>query len=152
VVLRHLRREDLQLRRRHAGLTIEARLARTSGLGWLPDGSLLVAILAREDGINHRGPAALSRVDKHRAQTFLALDDTNTSFNDMVTLPSGRSYLNLYRGGGIGRDKLLLVEPDGWSRVVASELFHPNGMAVAPDGQTIIMSETHEDTPTQSNA
>jgi len=125
------------------GLTIEARVARPSGLGWLPDGSLLVAILAREDGMNYRGPAVLSRVDKHRVQTFLALDDTNTSFNDMVTLPSGRSYLNLYRGGGIGKDELLLVEPDGSSRIVASDLFHPNGMAVTPDGQTIIMSETH---------
>ena len=28
----------------NAGLTIEARLERPSGLGWLPDGSLLVAI------------------------------------------------------------------------------------------------------------
>jgi sugar lactone lactonase YvrE len=125
------------------GMTIEARLARPSGLGWLPDGSLLVAILAREDGMNYRGPAVLSRVDKHRVHTFLALDDTNTSFNDMVTLPCGRSYLNLYRGGGIGRDELLLVEPDGSSRIVISELFHPNGMAVTPDGQTIIVCETH---------
>jgi sugar lactone lactonase YvrE len=125
------------------GLTIEARLERPSGLGWLPDGSLLVAILAREDGMNYRGPAVLSRVDKNEVQTFLALDDTNTSFNDMVTLSSGRSYLNLYHGGGIGTDELLVVEADGSSRIVASELFHPNGMAVTPDGQTIIMSETH---------
>ena len=125
------------------GLTIEARLKRPSGLGWLPDGSLLVAILAREDGMNYRGPAVLSRVDKNQVQAFFALDDTNTSFNDMVTLPSGRSYLNLYHGGGIGADDLLLVEADGSSRIVASELFHPNGIAVTPDGQTIIMSETH---------
>jgi sugar lactone lactonase YvrE len=125
------------------GLTIQARLERPSGLGWLPDGSLLVAILAREDGMNYRGPAVLSRVDKNQVQTFLALDETNTSFNDMVTLACGRSYLNLYRGGGIGSDELLLVEADGSSRIVASELFHPNGMAVTPDGQTIIMSETH---------
>ncbi|MDT5289564.1 MAG: hypothetical protein QOF88_4453 [Mycobacterium sp.] len=125
------------------GLTIEARLERPSGLGWLPDGSLLVAILAREDGMNYRGPAVLSRVDKNEVQTFLALDDTNTSLNDMVTLSSGRSYLNLYHGGGIGTDELLVVEADGSSRIVASELFHPNGMAVTPDDRTIIMSETH---------
>lgn len=125
------------------GLTIEARLQRPSGLGWLPDGSLLVAILAREDGMNYRGPAVLSRVDRNEVQTFLALEDTNTSFNDMVTLSSGRSYLNLYHGGAIGTDELLVVEADGSSRIVASELFHPNGMAVTPDGRAIIMSETH---------
>jgi sugar lactone lactonase YvrE len=103
----------------------------------------LVAILAREDGMNYRGPAVLSRVDGNEVQTFLALEDTNTSFNDMVTLSSGRSYLNLYHGGAIGTDELLVVEADGSSRIVASELFHPNGMAVTPDGRTIIMSETH---------
>jgi sugar lactone lactonase YvrE len=38
---------------------------------------------------------------------------------------------------------LLLVEPDGTARVVASDLFHPNGMAVTPDGRTLITCETH---------
>jgi sugar lactone lactonase YvrE len=125
------------------GLTIEARVERPSGLGWLPDGSLLVAILAREDGMNVRGPALLSRVDNGVVTNFVKLDKSNTSFNDMITLPSGRSYLNLYHGGGIGKDELLLVEPDGTARVVASDLFHPNGMAVTPDGRTLITCETH---------
>jgi len=125
------------------GLTVEAELDRPSGLGWLPDGSLLVAILAREDGMDVRGPAVLSRVDKGKVSTVLELDDSDTSFNDMVTLPSGRSYLNLYHGGKFGKDELLLVEPDGTSRVVASDLFHPNGMAVTEDGRTILMCETH---------
>jgi sugar lactone lactonase YvrE len=61
----------------------------------------------------------------------------------MVTLPSGRSYLNLYTGAGPGKDEVLLVEQDGAWRSVASELFHPNGMAVTADGGTLIMSETH---------
>jgi len=125
------------------GLTIEARVDRPSGLGWLPDGSMLVAILAREDGADVQGPALLSRVDKDGVSAFVELDEPNTSFNDMVTLPSGRSYLNLYHGGAIGQDELLLVEPDGSSRIVASDLFHPNGMAITPDGRTIIMCETH---------
>src|SRR5882757_3015174 len=125
------------------GLTVEAEVDRPSGLGWLPDGSLLIAILAREDGMDVRGPAVLSRADKGEVATLVELGDSNTSFNDMVTLPSGRSYLNLYHGGKIGKDELLLVEPDGSSRVVASELFHPNGMAVTEDGRTILMCETH---------
>src|SRR5882762_7912679 len=125
------------------GLTIEARVDRPSGLGWLPDGSMLIAILAREDGMDVRGPAVLFRADKGEVATLVELGDSNTSFNDMVTLPSGRSYLNLYHGGKFGKDELLLVEPDGSSRVVVSELFHPNGMAVTEDGRTILMCETH---------
>src|SRR5882757_3181461 len=125
------------------GLTVEARVDRPSGLGWLPDGSLLVAILARDDGMNVRGPALLSRVDNGVVTDFVRLDDSNTSFNDMITLPSGRSYVNLYHGGGVGKDELLLVEPDGTARIVASDLFHPNGMAVTPDGRTLITCETH---------
>jgi len=125
------------------GMTIEVWVDRPSGLGWLPDGSLLIAILAREDGMDVRGPAVLSRVDKGEVATVLELSDSNTSFNDMVTLTSGRSYLNLYHGGKFGKDELLLVEPDGSSRVVASDLFHPNGMAVTEDGRTILMCETH---------
>jgi len=125
------------------GLTVEARVDRPSGLGWLPDGSMLIAILAREDGMDVRGPAVLFRADKGEVATLVELGDSNTSFNDMVTLPSGRSYLNLYHGGKFGKDELLLVEPDGSSRVVVSELFHPNGMAVTEDGRTILMCETH---------
>ena len=125
------------------GMTIEVWVDRPSGLGWLPDGSLLIAILAREDGMDVRGPAVLSRVDKGEVATVLELSDSNTSFNDMVTLTSGRSYLNLYHGGKFGKDELLLVDPDGSSRVVASDLFHPNGMAVTEDGRTILMCETH---------
>jgi sugar lactone lactonase YvrE len=129
--------------REDSGLNIEARVDRPSGLGWLPDGSLLVAILARPDGADVLGPALLSRVDTGRVQPFVELAERNTSFNDMVTLPSGRSYLNLYYGGVAGQDKLLLVEPNGTHRVVASDLSHPNGMAITPDGQTIILCETH---------
>jgi sugar lactone lactonase YvrE len=125
------------------GLTVEVRVDRPSGLGWLPDGSMLIAILAREDGMDVRGPAVLSRAAKGRVATLVELGDSNTSFNDMVTLPSGRSYLNLYHGGKFGKDELLLVERDGSSRVVVSDLFHPNGMAVTEDGRTILMCETH---------
>lgn len=125
------------------GMTVEVWVDRPSGLGWLPDGSLLIAILAREDGMDVRGPAVLCRADKGEVVTLVELGDSNTSFNDMVTMPSGRSYLNLYHGGKFGEDELLLVEPDGSSRVVASELFHPNGMAVTEDGRTILVCETH---------
>jgi sugar lactone lactonase YvrE len=124
------------------GLSVEVEIDRPSGLGWLPDGSLLVAILARNVDDELGGPASLYRVDQQGVHPFAAANDTNTSFNDMVVLPNGQSYLNLYRGIDRGNDEILLVEPTGEWRTVAQGLYHPNGMAVTPDGRTLIASET----------
>jgi sugar lactone lactonase YvrE len=125
------------------GLSVEVEVNRPSGLGWLPDGSLLVAILAPEAEDGLCGPALLSRVDQQGVHVFAVADGTNTSFNDMVVLPNGQSYLNFYRGTRHGRDEIVLVQPSGEWRTVAQDLFHPNGMAVTPDGRTLIASETH---------
>jgi sugar lactone lactonase YvrE len=125
------------------GLSVEVEVTRPSGLGWLPDGSLLVAILARETANELCGPALLSRVDEQGLHVFAVADDANTSFNDMVVLPNGQSYLNFYRGTRHGRDEIVLVERSGEWSTVARGLFHPNGMAVTPDGGTLIVSETH---------
>ncbi|MCU1375848.1 MAG: 5-valerolactone hydrolase [Actinomycetia bacterium] len=129
--------------REPGGLSVEVEVGAPSGLGWLPDGSLLVATLAREEGGALPGPALLLRVDADGVHTFVEAADRNTSFNDMVVLPHGQSYLNLYRGTGQGDDEIVLVEPGGEWRSVAAGLFHPNGMAVTPDGRTLIVSETH---------
>jgi len=37
---------------------------------------------------------------------------------------------------------IVRVEPDGRATVVADKLFFPNGMAITPDGQTLIVGET----------
>jgi sugar lactone lactonase YvrE len=124
------------------GLSVEVEVDRPSGLGWLPDGSLLVAILAPNVGDELGGPASLYRVDQRGLHLFAAADTANTSFNDMVVLPNGQSYLNLYRGTGRGNDEIVLVEPNGEWRTVARGLSHPNGMAVTPDGRTLMASET----------
>lgn len=110
-----------------------------SGLGWMPDGSMLVVsmdgrkVLRRDSGrfAVHADLSAL-----HRAQT-----------NDMVVLPGGRAYV-----GNIGFDfdkgeapaptMLLLVEPDGAVRTVADDLSCPNGMVVTPDGKVLIVAES----------
>jgi sugar lactone lactonase YvrE len=125
-------------------LELEAETDRPSGLGWLPDGSLLVATLSREttDGRNV-GPERLLCRDRHGWRIVVDLTGEDVSFNDMVVLGDGRAYVNLYRGTTGLDDEILLVLPDGTYRSVAAGLRHPNGMGVTADGRTLVVSETH---------
>ena len=67
--------------------------------------------------------------------------------NDMVVDGDGRAYV-----GNFGWDEatdpvikaavLQRVDPDGSVHVVADELICPNGMAITPDGTTLLVNET----------
>ncbi len=116
-------------------VAVEAELDRASGLGWLPDGTLVVSALF---------DAKIYHVDAqgHVASTS-DLSDIAWSTNDLVVAPDGRGYVDLYLAsetalaGGIG-----LVEPDGTVRVVATGLDVPNGLGFLPGG-TLVVSETN---------
>lgn len=117
-------------------LAVEVELARASGLGWLPDGTLVVSTLFS---------AELHHADAHGNVTAgYDLSDIAWSTNDLLVAPDGRTYLDLYiadgRGltGGVG-----LVAPDGAVRIVATGLSMPNGLGLLPDESTLVVSETH---------
>ena len=111
-----------------------------SGLGFLPDGSLLIVsmrdrkILRRQpDGslVTHADVSAL-------APGFL---------NDMLVDRDGRAWVGNFgfdlTGGAPARTTVLIcVEADGAAKVVADELGFPNGMVLTPDGRTLIVAET----------
>lgn len=111
-----------------------------SGLGWLPDGRLLVvAMEARKvmrletDGriVEH---ADLSAVASHNA-------------NDMVVGPDGVAYVgnfgfSLFPLGEPRTTNLARVAPDGAVSAAASDLFFPNGIALSEDGRTLIVAES----------
>lgn len=115
------------------GLGAEAH--HPSGIGWTPDGDLLVTTLQT---------AVLSRVTPDGPEVYCDLSEFGWSLNDMVATPDGRVYVDIYteRGAGAPRGDIALVTPDGKARIVASGLVTPNGMAVTPDGTTLIASET----------
>jgi sugar lactone lactonase YvrE len=110
-----------------------------SGLGWLPDGRMLV--VSMED-------RRLLRIEPDgRAVTHADLSEIATGHcNDMVVDAAGRAYVGNFGfplGSGERRTaKMARVDPDGSVVAAADELMFPNGAMITPDGKTLIVGET----------
>jgi sugar lactone lactonase YvrE len=110
-----------------------------SGLGWLPDGRLLV--VSMED-------RRLLRLDAVGLTTVADLGALAPApCNDMVVDSQGRAYVGNFGFDMLNRAPaaptvLILVTPGGQARVVADELLFPNGCVITPDGRTLIIAET----------
>lgn len=113
---------------------------RPSGLGWLPDGRLLVVSM-HEHRLLRLDPGGLAL---HADLSAWCGGDAN----DMVVDAKGRAYV-----GNIGFElerqpieprstSLVRVDPDGSARAVADALMAPNGMALTPNGRTLIVGES----------
>jgi sugar lactone lactonase YvrE len=111
-----------------------------SGLGWLPDGRLLVVsmndrrLLRREPGGGLVLHADLAPFADHPC-------------NDMVVDARGRAFVGNFgfdfeRGEKPRTTCLVRVDPDGRAAVAASELRFPNGSVITPDGATLIVGES----------
>ena len=112
---------------------------RPSGLGWLPDGRLLVVSMI-DRRLLRLDPTGLTEVaDLSHIATFQT--------NDMVVDRHGRAYVgnfgfDLIAGEPQRTTALALVDPDGKTRVAATDLMFPNGMVITPDERTLIVGET----------
>ena len=111
-----------------------------SGLGWLPDGRLLVvAMHARR--VLRREPDGALRVHGELG------DVAHFHANDMVVDARGRAYVGNFGFDLHGRaprraTNLALVHPDGRVAVAADEMMFPNGTVITPDGSTLIVGES----------
>lgn len=108
---------------------------RPSGLGFMPDGSLVVATMGRHPLVTRHGPG-----DSH--ETLADLTPLGVALNDLTTDEAGRSYVNAYGANAFEDQSLVLVAPDSSPRVVAIGMAMPNGMAITPDGSTLVVSES----------
>jgi sugar lactone lactonase YvrE len=102
-----------------------------SGLGFRPDGALLIASTADRQLLRYDGETVVSIADLS--------DATPADLGDMVIDDLGRAYVGsqAFHGGVIVR-----VDPDGAVSVVAGDLDFPNGMAITPDRKTLIVAES----------
>lgn len=110
------------------------------GIGWLPDGRMLIASKHDRSVLLREADGSL----KVHADLF---DLAPWHVNEMVVDRAGRAWVGNYGfdlDGGAANctTGLICVEPDGTARVVADGLGFPNGMAFAPDGRTLIVAET----------
>ena len=110
-----------------------------SGLGWLPDGSLLIVSMNDQK---------LLHFDKGVLTEAADLSGLATHYcNDMVVDKSGNAYIgnfgfDLHGGESLKPTNLILVRPSEDPCVVAENLFFPNGTVISPDGKTLILGET----------
>lgn len=111
-----------------------------SGLGWLPDGTFLV--VSMHDHRVLRRDSETGALVTHADVTHLV----NAKLNDMVVAENGNAYVSNF-GYEAGVDEpaatgIVLVRPDGSSEMLADDLWRPNGLAVTPDGSTLVIAET----------
>ena len=110
-----------------------------SGLGWLPDGSLVISSMK-----DHK----VLRYADGELSVLADLDGlVGGHLNDLVVDAQGRTYVgnfgfDLMGGGTPAPADLIRVDPDGTVTVVATDIDFPNGSVITPDGSTLIVGET----------
>jgi sugar lactone lactonase YvrE len=122
---------------------------RPSGLGWLPDGRLLIVSMTDRSLLRLDGRQLVLHADLSSIATFHC--------NDMVVDSVGRAYV-----GNFGFDldtneingtlaevlaahtgaTMARVDPDGSVHAAADGLMFPNGTVITPDGATMIVAES----------
>lgn len=108
-------------------IAVEAEVEHPSGLGWLPDGTMVTCTLRA---------AKIMRVDRGEVRVTHDLSDLAWSTNDLVVSREGRIYVDLYTRTETGiAGEIGLVTPDG-STLVVSETRGSRLLAftIDPDG------------------
>ena len=121
-----------------------------SGLGWTPDGAMLIVSMAKRQVLKRApGGAVTIHADLSSVAAFLA--------NDMVVDASGGAYAGdfgfdfhaeVVKRGEMGvfadhpATRLARIAPGGAVTVAADDMHFPNGSVITPNGRTLIVGET----------
>ncbi len=111
-----------------------------SGLGWLPNGDLLFVSMLNKRVMRQDASGGIS--------VYADLSDlAERRINDMLVHPLGYAYVGNFGflshiGESVAPATLALILPDGQVKPAASDLLFPNGMALLPGTETLIVAET----------
>jgi sugar lactone lactonase YvrE len=124
--------------REHEELPVEGQ---PSGLGWLPDGSLLVVSM-KDRRLLRRSPSG--DVSVHAEVGHFC----GGPLNDLVVDAKGRAFVGNFGFDLMAREEpkptgLIRVEPDGSTALAADDLLFPNGTVITDEGGTLIVGETY---------
>jgi sugar lactone lactonase YvrE len=123
-------------------VTVEATLEdQPAGLGFLPDGTPIVASLFDRMLLRIEAGGQLSRHADLRALTI-------GGTNDMVMDSRGRAFVGSFGYDYFAGEEpkpacVVRVEPNGTVTVAAEDLDFPNGMVITPDEGTLIVAESN---------
>lgn len=111
-----------------------------SGLGWLPDGRLLVVAMESQQLRRRERDGSLN---VHADLSSVA----RGSLNDMIVADDGTAYIGdmgarIQDGGPIQPGQTIAVRPDGSWFVAADDLASPNGHILSPDERTLFVAES----------
>jgi sugar lactone lactonase YvrE len=109
-----------------------------SGLGWLPDGDLLIVSMTDQKVMRWNGEGLSVHADLSPFARFHC--------NDMIVLSDGSAFV-----GNFGFDpyseeprttNLIRVAPDGLAGVAATDMAFPNGMLTLQDETILVVAES----------
>lgn len=111
-----------------------------SGLGWLPDGSLLISCMLTRTVRRLRAGEPLTVFADVSALT-------DSPINDLVTTEAGHTFLggfgyDLYGGADQQPGPIFGIDGRGAVRVVDRDMTFPNGSVILPGTSTLVVAET----------
>ena len=124
-----------------ATMVAEVSHDRPSGLGWLPDGRLLVVAMETQKLLRLEPDG---RLVEHADLSQVA----RGSVNDMIVAADGTAYvgdmgMRLFAGPGERPPgQTIRVTPEGEVSCAADDLLAPNGHILTDDGHTLIVAES----------
>ena len=110
-----------------------------SGLGWLPDGSLLISSMARRCVMRFDGSDLLVHADISGVAPY--------EINDMCVDRYGHAFIGQFgydmrAGASPAPAPLIRVDADGSAREVGDDLRMANGMVITSDRSTLLVAES----------
>lgn len=110
-----------------------------SGLGWLPDGSMVIASMTDN--------RLLRLADGSLTELADLTPHCGGHLNDLVVDRHGHTFVgnfgfDLVNGADPHPAQLIRVDPDGTVSTAAHDLHFPNGSVITSDGRTLIVGET----------